>query len=304
MARTYADSGLSHLTNSLASPIQLETSNSRLDGVPKDLETSIHYETARLLQAAGILLRLPQELVAQSIVVLYRFWVGPDGGSLVEHDSTEQDVAAASLYLCAKPSAHAISPSQTLTVFHYLSRIRPEYSTTAKQDNPSENIDWHLSEGDLEIARNRLYKVESTILRVLGFQTHVALPYSLCINYLQTLDASSSTAGSAVAKRAFAHLNVALFSPQMLYLTYQPSAIATAAIYLAARETDISLPETEWWEVFDVDREDLGFLVVALRSVEGFAEDEQRKWGQRKVPLTVDELRAELERRTMLENGE
>ena len=215
-----------------------------------------------------------------------------------------QDVAAASLYLAAKPSAHAVSPNQTLLVFAYLSQTRPDFGSLAKSDCVTDDIAWHLSEGDLEVARNRLYKIESTIARVLGFQTHVALPYSLCINYLQTLDVSSSTAGSAVAKRAFAHLNTALFSPQLLYLTYQPSALATAAIYLAARETGVGLPETEWWEVFDVDREDLGFLVVALRSVEGFAVEEKDKWGRLKVPLTVEELQAELERRTMLENGE
>lgn len=168
----------------------------------------------------------------------------------------------------------------------------------------TEDIDSHLSEGDLEMARHRLYKTESLILRVIGFQTHVALPYSLCINYLQTLDVSSSSAGSAVAKRAFAHLNTALLSPQLLYLTYQPPALATAAIYLAARECGISLPETEWWEVFDVDREDLGFLVVALRSFEGFAIEEKTQWGQRNVPLTVEDVRAEIERRTMLEVGE
>ncbi len=79
---------LSHLTNPLATPTQLELSASQLDGVPRDVEDSIRYETARLLQAAGILLRLPQELIAQSIITLYRFWLGPDGGSMAEHDST------------------------------------------------------------------------------------------------------------------------------------------------------------------------------------------------------------------------
>lgn len=81
-------SGLSHLTNPLASPLQLETSASQLDGLPKDVEDSIRFQSARLLQAAGILLRLPQDLVAQSIILLYRFWLGPDGGSMLEHDST------------------------------------------------------------------------------------------------------------------------------------------------------------------------------------------------------------------------
>lgn len=64
------------------------------------------------------------------------------------------------------------------------------------------------------------------------------------------------------------------------------------------------LPDVEWWEVFDVDREELGFLVVALTSVEGFAAQEREVWARRKVPLTVLDLQAEIERRSMLEAGE
>lgn len=142
------------------------------------------------------------------------------------------------------------------------------------------------------------------MLRVLGFQTHVALPHALCINYIQTLQVFKSPAGPSLAKRAIKLLNTALLSPQQLYLTHQPSALATAAIYLAAREEEVNLPEVEWWEVFDVDREELGFLVVALTSVEGFAAQEREVWGKRKVPLTVADLQAEVERRKMLEVGE
>lgn len=78
---------LSHLLNPLATPAQLETSSSQLDGVPKDLEDSVRFETSRLLQAAGILLHLPQEIIAQAIVILQRFWSGPDGGSMLDYDS-------------------------------------------------------------------------------------------------------------------------------------------------------------------------------------------------------------------------
>lgn len=56
----------------------------------------------------------------------------------------------------------------------------------------------------------------------------------------------------------------------MLYLTHQPHALATAAIYNAARDVGAKMPDCEWWEVFDVDREELGFLVVGMRSVEGW----------------------------------
>jgi hypothetical protein len=132
----------------------------------------------------------------------------------------------------------------------------------------------------------------------------VALPHALCINYLQTLQVFKSSEGPALAKRAVKLLNTALLSPQLLYLTHQPPTLATAAIYLAAREEGVNLPDVEWWEVFDVDREELGFLVVALTSVEGFVVREREVWGKKKVPLTVADLQVEIERRKMLEAGE
>lgn len=292
--------GPSHLTNPLVTSAHLETSASQLDGVPKDLEDSIRYETTRLLQLAGILLKLPQELIAQAVVILSRYWSGPDGGSLLEVDA--KDVAAAALYLTIKPSSTPVRPSALLVVFSYLDHVSPDFGE-ALQDGLDASK-WSLSEGQKQSAREKLYAQELHILRVLGFQTHVALPYTLCINYLQTLQVFSSPSGSKVAKRAFEHLNNALLSPQQLYLTHQPTALATAAIYLAARETEVKLPETGWWEVLDVDREELGFLVVALKSVEGFAENERKIWARRKVPLTVEEVRDEIERRRMLEAGE
>ena len=150
---------------------------------------------------------------------------------------------------------------------------------------------FHLSQNDYEGARDRLYQHESQILRTLGFQPLVALPYTLCINYLQALDVFADAIGPLVAKRAFMLINNSLLSPQMLHITHQPSAIAVASIYLAAREVGAKLPEVEWWEVFDVDREELGFLVVALQSLEGFAAAERGTWAKRRVPLTVKDLR-------------
>ena len=74
----------SNLANQLATVEQLASSGSRLDGVPLDLENSLRFAGAQLTQAAGILLRLPQEVIAQALVVFTRFWVGPEGGSLTE----------------------------------------------------------------------------------------------------------------------------------------------------------------------------------------------------------------------------
>lgn len=76
---------LNNLSNPLVTPSQISTSASQLDGIPAELETSIRYAGAQLTQAAGILLRLPQDIIAQAIVIFMRFWVGGEGGSLIAH---------------------------------------------------------------------------------------------------------------------------------------------------------------------------------------------------------------------------
>jgi hypothetical protein len=45
-----------------------------------------------------------------------------------------------------------------------------------------------------------------------------------------------------------------------------------------------------------MDREELGFLCVGYLSVEGYAAQEKLKWEGRKVPMSVDEVNAELKR--------
>jgi hypothetical protein len=80
MAQT--NTGLKHLSNALATPDQLSNSSSSIDGVPTDLETSIRCAGAQLTQAAGVLLHLSQDIIAQAIVIFTRFWLGVDGGSL------------------------------------------------------------------------------------------------------------------------------------------------------------------------------------------------------------------------------
>lgn len=298
----------SHLSNPLATPDQLASSGSQLDGIPPDLEDSIRFAGARLTQAAGILLRLPQDIIAQAIVIFARFFQGPEGGSLTEYGA--KHVSAAALYMIAKLSAYPRPPRAVINVYHYLDSLPSTYVDPAnfQLSSPEDPAAFYVSEGTYHALRAILMKTEAHLLRVLGFDTHVSLPYTLAINYLQALgikfDAVDGSPATELAKRVFAHLNTALLSPQLPYLTHQPASLATAAIYLAAREVEIKLPAEEWWEVFDTDREELGFLVVAMTSMPGFALEEKAKWGRRNVPMTLEDVDAELERRRMLEEGQ
>lgn len=288
------------ISNPLATIAQLQSSGSQLDGISPDLERSIFFAGSALTQSAGVLLRLPQDLIAKAIVIFQRFWLGPEGGSLL--DTGAEDISAASIYLVTKPSAHVRSPRSILNVYAYLSAVRHRSPENHKSIDALDPEMYYLSEGTYQSCRATLLKHESLILRHLGFQLHVALPYTLCLNYLQTLEVflpPYASRGSALAKRAMAYLNTALLSPQLLYLTHQPPALAVAAIYLAARDEAVKLPEEEWWEVFDCEREELGFLCVGMLSLAGFVSEERRMWQERgrAVPLTVGEVVKEVRKR-------
>lgn len=191
-----------------------------------------------------------------------------------------------------------------MNVYAYLDSFSFTFVDPEQLQQKKDSSEYYVSEGTYQLRRKALFDMEQRILKMLGFQLQVALPYTLCITYLQALDVFTHPRASELAKRAVAHLNTALLSPQLLYLTHQPPCLATAAIYLAAKEVGVKLPDVEWWEVFDTDREELGFLVVGLLSVESYAAEEKRKWVNKKVPITVDEVEAEIRKRRNLDGGE
>jgi len=186
-----------------------------------------------------------------------------------------KSTSAAALYLTAKLSFTPVSPRSTCNVYAYLMSPASPLWFISSGNHPIKATpeDYFVSEGTYERERQALFAEEQDILGAIGFDTHVALPHTIALTYLQALGATNKR----LTGRVLEHLNGALLSPQILYLTHQPNALAAAAIYLAARETGTKLVDDNWWDVFDVDREDLGFLVHAYNSLEGFVEAEKRK---------------------------
>ena len=157
---------------------------------------------------------------------------------------------------------------------------------------PQDPSQYTLSEGDYMSFRQRLIGDESVILRQLSYTTRVHLPHPLALTYIQTLfpprSAIEPDMKRDLAVRTIANLNTALLSPQLLYLTHQPHALAIGAIYLAAREIKLRISNDEWWLVWDVTREELGFLVLAFRSMETWIQNE---YSQQQGPLfTIDRV--------------
>jgi hypothetical protein len=215
-------------------------------------------------------------------------------------------MSAAALYLVAKVGPTPRSTRDVSNVYAYLLSPKSSLFRAPQEGRPEEDPKaYYQTESDYFAFQSRLLALEARILYCLSFNTHVSLPHALAITYLQTLDFLSQPK-STISHRVTQYLNTALLSPQMLYLTHQPHALATAAIYNAARDLGAKMPETEWWEVFDVDREDLGFLVVGMRSVEGIlaSRREEMPWvGEGMTTRTLVER--ELEKRGLqAENGQ
>ncbi|KAI1430491.1 cyclin [Xylaria sp. CBS 124048] len=261
-----------HMTNPLATVDQLYRRTYSFGALPSDLQDAIFFATQTLTQAAGLLLRLPQSVTAQACVVLARYWL--EEPLLASEFS---DVSAASLYLVAKLSANPNRPRDICNVYAYLlSSESPLFDPKATSSSssppvPPDPSKYYLSESAYAAFQSRILRLEARILYTLSFDTHVALPHGLAVTYLQALDFCGDSTRAKITRRTVAYLNTALLSPQMLYLTHQPNALAVAAIYSAARDAEIQakMPDCPWWEVFDVDREELGFLVVGMRSLEG-----------------------------------
>lgn len=264
---------MSHMSNPLATVEQIYKYKS-LSSLPQDLQDTIFYQVQLLTQAAGLLLRLPQSVTAQAGVLLARALASDPLGPLSSSSHEPRDLSAAALFLTAKLGAHPTPPRDLCNVYAYLtSASSPLFSqtTTPPPDDPSS---YYLSETAYTRQHDRVLAAESRVLALLSFDTHAALPHPLAVTYLQALD-FLSLPRAAIARRVVEHLNAALLSPQCLYLTHQPHQLAVAAIYNAAKDLGAKMPECAWWEVFDVDREELGFLVVGMRSLEGWVRKQQ-----------------------------
>ena len=71
-------SGFDHLANPLVTSEQLSRLRDDSSVYWTEDAQTIRFVQAQLTQAAGVLLRLPQEVTATAIVILQRFWLSFD----------------------------------------------------------------------------------------------------------------------------------------------------------------------------------------------------------------------------------
>lgn len=166
--------------------------------------------------------------------------------------------------------------------------------------------------------KDALVVAEMQILKRLGFNVQVVLPYGTLINYMRVLglisrkDACSRAWGylnDAWGSQQLSSLTVVSSSPSLqtpVYALYQVPTIVSAVILLTVRHLNISIPSTPpncWWELFDTSWEDLwsvcGYVMrlYRKRSIEDMNriigminKREVRKWLEANTQNSVSSL--------------
>lgn len=167
----------------------------------------------------------------------------------------------ATVYLASKLEECPTRLRHVINVFHALQGASKDGSSKRRTSDPPVMGLYSDTYYDL---RDSLIVSEMQLLKRLGFDVQVQLPYALMINYVQLLDLKEHT---ELPKRAWLHLNDGLQTP--IYCMFPPETIATAVIFLAARELSIQLPQepVPWWRLFDCDLPDILAIVCWIHAL-------------------------------------
>ncbi|KAI8998751.1 cyclin-L1 [Trametes punicea] len=241
----------------LASLSQIEKTPSREDGIPEELEFDLRAFGCKLIHEAGVLLRQKQVAVATAQILFQRFWYVT---------SMKQfgigDIGMGALYLASKLEECPVRMRDLINVYDLLlqrtqHRLKhPPGTSSAGVPCPEfKYVPMSYFGNTFYDLKDALVVAEMQILKRLGFNVHVVLPYGTLVNYLRVL---GLTEREDVPSKAWGYLNDALQTP--VYALYAVPTIVSAAILLATRHLGIALPSSPeccWWELFDADWEDV-----------------------------------------------
>ncbi|KAF9482793.1 cyclin-like protein [Pholiota conissans] len=230
----------------LANLPQIEKSPSNEDGIPSDLEEDLRAYGCKLINQAGILLKQKQVAIAAAQILFQRFWFVTS-----MRQFGVGDVGMGALYLASKLEECPLRMRDLINVYDLLLQ-RAAHSLADKEFHYLPMSYFSSTFYDLKDA---LVLAEMQILKRLGFNVHVVLPYGTLINYLRVLGLTNR---EDACTRAWGYLNDAHQTP--VYALFQIPTIVCAAILLTSRDLQIPLPSNPplcWWKLFDAQWEDI-----------------------------------------------
>ncbi|XP_009626704.1 cyclin-L1-1 [Nicotiana tabacum] len=212
---------------------QLINSPSRKDGIDDVTETTLRIYGCDLIQESGILLRLPQAVMATGQVLFHRFYCKKSFARF-----NVKRVAASCVWLASKLEESPRKARQVLNVFHRMECRR--------ENLPLEHLD--TSSKKYVDLKADLIRTERHLLKEMGFICHVEHPHKFISNYLATLEAPAK-----LRQEAWNLANDSLRTT--LCVRFKSEVVACGVVYAAARRFQVPLPENPpWWKAFDADK--------------------------------------------------
>uniref|UniRef100_A0A8B9ZUT6 Cyclin-like domain-containing protein n=1 Tax=Anas zonorhyncha TaxID=75864 RepID=A0A8B9ZUT6_9AVES len=151
------------LENCLLPEHTLRFTPSMSSGLDPDTETELRVTGCELIQAAGILLRLPQVAMATGQVLFQRFFYTK---SFVKHSM--EHVSMACVHLASKIEEAPRRIRDVINVFHRLRHLREK-----KKPVPL------ILDQEYVNLKNQIIKAERRVLKELGFCVHVKHPHKM-----------------------------------------------------------------------------------------------------------------------------
>ncbi|RLV87392.1 hypothetical protein DV515_00015753 [Chloebia gouldiae] len=232
------------LENCLLPEHTLRFTPSMSSGLDADTETELRVTGCELIQAAGILLRLPQVAMATGQVLFQRFFYTK---SFVKHSM--EHVSMACVHLASKIEEAPRRIRDVINVFHRLRHLREK-----KKPVPL------ILDQEYVNLKNQIIKAERRVLKELGFCVHVKHPHKIIVMYLQVLECERN---QHLVQTSWNYMNDSLRTD--VFVRFQPESIACACIYLAARTLEIPLPNRpHWFLLFGATEEEIQEICLKI----------------------------------------
>ncbi|KAJ6767889.1 CYCLIN [Salix koriyanagi] len=215
-----------------------KTPLSRKDGIDEATETTLRIYGCDLIQESGILLKLPQAVMATGQVLFHRFYCKKSFARF-----NVKKVSASCVWLASKLEESPRKSRQVIIVFHRMECRR--------ENLPIEFLDLNSKKfAELKI---ELSKTERHILKEMGFVCHVEHPHKFISNYLVTLGTPTLGTPQELRQEAWNLANDSLRTT--LCVRFKSAVVACGVVYAAARRFQVPLPENPpWWKAFDAEK--------------------------------------------------
>lgn len=212
---------------------ELNNSPSRKDGIDEATEVNLRIYGCDLIQECGILLKLPQAVMASGQVLFHRFYCKKSFAKF-----NVKRLAASCVWVASKLEENPRKARHVINVFHRMECRR--------ENLPIEHLD-SFSKKYAELKLD-LIRTERHLLKEMGFVCHVEHPHKFISNYLATLETPPE-----LRQEAWNLANDSLRTT--LCVRFKSEVVACGVVYAAARRFQVTLPENPpWWKAFDADK--------------------------------------------------